>query len=315
VIPEDHLEAVLQSFSLRRPLSVRLNTLKSQSNPVLEMLVQENIAFEPVVWYKDALILNDGASQDLRKTDLIRLRLHTTDVSLGSFISQGYLYLQGLSSMLPALVLNPQPGERVLDLCAAPGSKTTQMVCLMQNQGSLLAVEPIRDRYYKLRSIVSQSGAKIVRFKRMDGRRLRVPPTERPFDKILVDAPCSCEGRFRIDEPKTYAYWSLRKIREMARKQKGLLLNASRLLKANGILVYSTCSFAPEENEAVVDWFLRKTEGRFRPLPISLKGISTYPVLTQWQDRPFHPEIRHGLRVLPDDQMEGFFMARLMRLS
>jgi 16S rRNA (cytosine1407-C5)-methyltransferase len=103
----------------------------------------------------------------------------------------------------------------------------------------------------------------------------------------------------------------------MARKQKGLLLNAGRLLKAGGILVYSTCSFAPEENEAVVAWFLRKTEGRFKLLESSLKGegIRTYPALSQWQERPFPPEVRHCLRVLPDDKMEGFFIAKFVRLS
>ena len=91
-----------------------------------------------------------------------------------------------------------------------------------------------------------------------------------------MDAPCSCEGRFIINEPKSFAYWSVRKIKEMSHKQKGLLLNASRLLRPGGILVYATCTFAPEENEEVVDWFLRKTDGRFELVPIT----------NRWESKP-----------------------------
>ena len=104
-----------------------------------------------------------------------------------------------------------------------------------------------------------------------DGRRLRAH--DGLYDRILVDAPCSCEGRFIINEPKSFAYWSVRKIKEMSHKQKGLLLNASRLLGPGGILVYATCTFAPEENEEVVDWFLRKTDGRFELTPIRIDGV------------------------------------------
>ena len=84
---------------------------------------------------------------------------------------------------------------------------------------------------------------------------------------------------------KSFAYWSVRKIKEMSHKQKGLLLNASRLLAPGGTLVYATCTFAPEENEEVVDWFLRKAEGRFELAPISINGVKTYPCLPHWQKR------------------------------
>ena len=297
ILPEEGYDSFLKIFSFNRPLSVRINTLKIAREQVFKMLADQNVLFATVPWFKEALVLDAVTSSS---------RLPGPD-----FFKEGYLYPQGLSSMLPALVLDPKPGERVLDLCAAPGSKTTQMACLMQNQGFILAVEPIRERYYKLRSVVSQSGANIVRFKRLDGRRLRV--TDELFDKVLVDAPCSSEGRFKINEPKTYAYWSLRKIKEMARKQKGLLLNASRLLKPGGILVYSSCTFAPEENEAAVDWLLRKTAGHLKLLPIDIEGIASYPVVGQWQGKTFHPEIHHGLRVLPDERMEGFFIAKLIK--
>jgi len=213
---------------------------------------------------------------------------------------------------LPVLVLDPRGGENILDMCAAPGSKTTQMAALMQNQGTIVAIEAVRNRYYKLKAVTSLLGVENVIFKLMDGRSYRA--REQLFDKILVDAPCSCEGRFKVEDPKTYRYWSLRKIREMTRKQKGLLLNASRLLKPEGRLVYATCTFAPEENEEVLNWLLKKTAGTIRVDKIHIKDISAYPARQQWQGKTFDRQIENCLRILPDEKMEGFFIAKLQKV-
>lgn len=225
-------------------------------------------------------------------------------------IQKGFLYRQSLSSMLPAIVLDPRPGERVLDLCAAPGSKTTQMAAMMDNTGEIVAVEAIRQRSYKLRAVIEQMGVANVAIMVIDGRRFK---SEQLFDKILIDAPCSSEGRFHLDHPKTFAYWSPRKIKEMARKQRGLLLTASRLLKPGGTMVYSTCTFAPEENEGVVDWLLRKTEGTLEVEAMDLKGIPHYPCLGEWQGKVFDPRVQKCLRVLPEDGMGGFFIAKFVK--
>ena len=115
-----------------------------------------------------------------------------------------------------------------------------------------------------------------------------------------------------MNEPKSFAYWSVRKIKEMSHKQKGLLLNAGRLLSPGGILVYATCTFAPEENEEVVDWFLRKTDGRFELTPMRIDGVRTYPCLTQWQKRTYDIRIKDAARILPDERMEGFFIAKFI---
>lgn len=147
----------------------------------------------------------------------------------------------------------------------------------------------------------------------MDARHFR--PQEGLFDKVLADVPCSCEGRFQKEHPKTYAYWSLRKIKEMKRKQKGLLLSAGRCLKPGGHIVYSTCTFAPEENEAVVDWFLKKTEGCFELKPISIKGIKTYGPLSHWKNKSFGDQIAYSLRILPDDYGDAFFMAKFIKIE
>lgn len=287
------LETVLKTMAAPTPVSIRVNPLVSDRQKVFEAFKRCGVDFKEVPWYKDAFIL-PGGKKPLEETQLTQ---------------DGAVYIQGLSSMLPALVLDPRPGESVLDMCAAPGSKTTQMAALMQNRGRLLCLESVRERYYKLRAVVTQMRATIVEFKLTDARRFKTSET---FDKVLVDAPCSSEGRFKIFDKKTTAYWSPRKIKEMAHKQRGLLMTASRLLKSGGVLVYSTCTFAPEENEGAVDWILRKAKGLELVAPVAFAGVKTYPALVEWE-KPFNPEVKKSLRVFPDETMEGFFIAKFIK--
>ncbi len=283
------------SFCASPVICVRINTLKAKREDVLGELLALKISFEQVSWYPDALILRGLAPKQCAELDVI---------------SKARVYRQGLSSMLPALVLNPQPGEKVLDFCAAPGSKTTQMAALMKNEGELVAVEAIVSRFHKLKSVCELLGAANVSFKLTDARRFR---SGELFDKVLVDAPCSSEGRFKINDPKSLGYWSLRKIKEMSHKQKGLLLSASRFLKPGGVLVYSTCTFAPEENEGVVDWVMRKADGPLKLAPVIVDGLKSCPVLKRWGKKDFVPGIENCLRVLPCGPMEGFFVAKFVK--
>jgi tRNA (cytosine49-C5)-methyltransferase len=279
-------------FEPRKLQNFRINTLKISVEEALALLLNRKVDFQKVDFYPYAIVVEKLAAQELLKSDII---------------NDGFLYAQGLESILPVIALDPRPNQRVLDLCAAPGSKTSQIAMHMNNQGTLKANEPIRQRLYRLKSVLQLTGAK-AQITSTDGRRLKAH--EDLFDRILVDVPCSCEGRFIINEPKSFAYWSVRKVKEMSHKQKGLLLNASRLLAPGGILVYATCTFAPEENEEVVDWFLRKTDNRFELTPIQINGVKTYPCLTQWHGRFYDPRIRDAVRILPDERMEGFFIAK-----
>jgi len=295
IIPKKHIAVSLKTFSTPKNLSVRINTLKINKNTLIEQLKEKHIRFKEISWCKEALVLNNVTAQDLALTE---------------FFQQGFLYAQSLSSMLPALILNPGPGENILDFCAAPGSKTTQMAALMKNEGSIVAVENIRPRFFKLKSVVSLLGVENVSCKLTDARWFK---SRELFDKILVDAPCSSEGRFSIHNKKSYAFWSPRKIKEMSHKQKGILLAASRLLKSGGTLVYSTCTFAPEENEGVIRWFLKKNEKQFEVKKIDFAGIKTYPAISTWEKREFNPQVQNCLRVLPAENMEGFFITKLER--
>ncbi len=295
IIPSQHFDAVAACFYRDSVMSVRINMLKASRPDVLQQLADLKISFQEIPWYPDAVILQGLSANDYGELDLVK---------------QGCLYRQSLSSLLPVLILNPQTGERVLDFCAAPGSKTTQIAAQMNQEGEVVAVEAIRPRFYKLKSVCALLGAESVSFKLTDARRFRC---EDLFDKILVDAPCSSEGRFKAQEPKSVGYWSPRKIKEMAHKQKGLLLSASRFLKPGGVLVYSTCTFAPEENEAVVDWVLRKTQGQLLLQPAAVEGVACYPALSNWEHKAFSAPVENLLRVLPNGLMEGFFVAKFVK--
>lgn len=295
IIPEEYFKYVLLTFASQGPVTVRINTLKMSRENVIAELKAKGISFEALSWSSDALILTGLASEECRDLDLIK---------------QDALYRQSLSSMLPVLVLDPQPEDKALDFCAAPGSKTTQMAALMQNQGEIVAVEAIRPRFYKLKAVCELLGAKNVSCKLTDARRFR---SSELFDKVLVDAPCSSESRFKADDPKSVGYWSTRKIKEMVHKQRGLLLSASRFLKPGGTLVYSTCTFAPEENEGVVDWVLRKSDGELELAAAAIEGIKSYPAVQQWEGKAYSPGIEKVMRVLPDGIMEGFFIAKFIK--
>jgi 16S rRNA (cytosine1407-C5)-methyltransferase len=225
--------------------------------------------------------------------------------------SEGKIYQQSISSMIPAVVLGAKPGERVLDTCAAPGSKTTQIAGMMRNEGVVVAIEAVKGRFFRLKSVCQLLGASVVTCKLCDARRFR-PSDGDLFDRVLVDAPCSSEGRFKADDPDSVAYWSVRKVKEMSYKQKGILMSASRMVKPGGTLVYATCTFAPEENEEVVDWFLRKSEG-FSLEDAGIDGVPRLPCLTHWGKDEYHQDVMKCLRVRPDQIYTGFFVAKFKK--
>jgi 16S rRNA (cytosine1407-C5)-methyltransferase len=238
IVGESSFAELFPLFDYPYPLCVRVNLLKVP-NPgdVMEKIAAQGVCSQALPFTDSAFLLENVAKRELSDHPLVQ---------------SGELFQQAPSSLLPVLVLAPRPGERILDACAAPGSKTTQMAALMQGCGEILAVEAVKHRYYKLKSVCSLLGAANVRPRLGDVSRLRFSPTEL-YDAVLVDAPCSSEGRFKSFDPDTSAYWSPRKIAQMSYKQKGILLNASRALRSGGRLLYSTCTFSPEENEEVVD--------------------------------------------------------------
>jgi len=208
--------------------------------------------------------------------------------------------------MIPALALDPQPGEQVLDLTAAPGSKTTQISALLRGTGRIVANEVDAIRAQRLEYNVRLQGCANVELRVGRGEKVGQELPE-AFDRALLDAPCSGEGRFVVNEPATSRAWSARTVSDCARLQRRLLTSACRSLKPAGVLVYSTCTLNLEENERTVQWALHCLPLSVEPLPLAIPG--------SWQgiSRGLDPGLAKAIRVFPDEQREGFFICRLRK--
>ncbi len=299
LVPVGTLEAVLRSFGEEKKVCVRVNTLKSAIEHVKHALQQKGFSPQPLEWFPGAFLLDADDRSPIMDTRLYK---------------DGILYLQNPSSLLSPVVLDPKPGEEVLDLAAAPGSKTLQMAGMMRDEGRIAAVEAIKARFFKLKANVAAHDAKCIHCYLADGRHLWRKVPER-FDRVLLDAPCSSESRFRQADPQSFAHWSERKIKEMARKQKQLLYSAVHCLKPGGVLVYSTCSFSPEENEAVVNRTLEKFCGviNIEEIPRTLDNAA--PGLRHWRRRTYDTGLARAIRILPDKTFDGFFICRLRKMA
>ncbi|AJF05925.1 RsmB/NOP family class I SAM-dependent RNA methyltransferase [Geoalkalibacter subterraneus] len=299
VLPPAHKDAALASFSLEKPVVFRVNTLRTTAEQLLRELESDNIFPHPVPWLSGAYSLPVEDKRALTETKAFQ---------------RGLFYIQNLSSMLAPWVLDPQPGETVLDLAAAPGGKSTQIAALMKNEGRLSVVEAVKPRFFKLKANLDQQGVEIARTFLMDGRAVgRKCP--QMFDRILLDAPCSSEARFSRLDPDSWAHWSPRKVKEMSRKQKGLVASAWASLKPGAVLLYCTCSFSPEENELILDRLLRRVGDEAKLKEITLPIENTQPGLTRWKSKTLHPDLCKAVRILPDEMMDGFFLALIRKAA
>jgi 16S rRNA (cytosine1407-C5)-methyltransferase len=299
VLPPAHKSETLASFSHAKPVIFRVNTLRTTAEQLLKELEADALFPRPVPWLPGAYSLPITDKRALTETEAFQ---------------QGRFYIQNLSSMLAPWVLDPQRGETVLDLAAAPGGKSTQIAALMKNEGRLSVVEAVKPRFFKLKANLEQQGVKIARTFLMDGRAVgRKCP--QMFDRILLDAPCSSEARFSRLDPESWAHWSPRKVKEMARKQKGLIASAWTALKPGGVLLYCTCSFSPEENELILDRLLRRVgeEAQLEDMALPINNIQ--PSLTRWRGKTLHPDLCKAVRILPDETMDGFFLALIRKAA
>ena len=284
-------DKILLGMGERRFTTLRVNTLKSNVEEVKECLEKQNVEFEIVSWYKDAIIIKNAQESDLQKMDLYK---------------DGKIYLQSLSSMIPPLVLNPKEGEKVLDLTAAPGSKTTQMVALMKNEGYILANELDKLRCERLKYNVNMQGAKIVETINENGRIIGDKYPEY-FDKVLLDTPCSGEGRFIVNDVKTYKNWSTKQVEELIKVQKDLFTSAVKSLKINGEMVYSTCTLNLKENEEIVNWAIKEYPLELEQIKIDLKN--TIKGVT----KGLESSLSKSIKMIPTKNQEGFYIAKLRK--
>lgn len=303
IFPSSRFHDLVNTFSRPKPTTLRANTLKVSAGEVMASLQGAGFALQRVPWLAEAFLMRRGTLRELQEHP---------------FYGEGKIYVQNLSSMIPPLILDPRPGESVLDLTAAPGSKTSEIACLMRGEGRIVANDNNRTRFFKLLATLRNQGCANVQALCHHGETMgrRFPAA---FDRVLLDAPCSAEGRFYASEPRSYAYWKTRKVEEMARKQRRLFAAAVQALKPGGILVYSTCTFAPEENEGVLSWALEKFKGTlagcdlWREAPILRALTNAARPLSAWEGKTFHGDTALAARILPSETMEGFFVAKFKK--
>jgi NOL1/NOP2/sun family putative RNA methylase len=270
--------------------SARINTLKIKKETLLERLEEEGVLFQSFAWYPLGL----------------KLDIESPGKLLGNLL--GYIHIQEELSMVPPLVLDPQPGESILDLCASPGSKTTQISQMMENRGLVIANEPSLARIAPLRSNCERLGAMNVAITRYDGRNF----PRGPFDRVLVDAPCSSEGRERRG-PGVLARSSCKRSTDLQVLQIDLLKNALRLTKPGGVVVYSTCTYAPEENELVVQAVLEETD-EAQLEKVCIPGLQECPGITQWNSLELRDELQCTARYYPHiNDTGGFYVAKIIK--
>jgi NOL1/NOP2/sun family putative RNA methylase len=290
IIPD--VEAFQNALHQPLPTFVRVNTLKIAVEPFQNSMAGSGYVLERTPGMEVAFRLHGSA---------------TPGSTLEYFL--GYYHVQGLTSMLPPRILNPQPEERVLDLCAAPGGKATYLAQLMQNRGIVVANDFRRSRLRILRSHIDRLGTTSLLISCYQGQEF---PKRILFDKILLDPPCSAEGTYRSGLQRPLSE-NQNVVKRLSHLQRHLLRRALNLLRKDGTLVYSTCTYAPEENEAVIDEVLRN--GQAEILPISIPFFHSQG-LTSWEGERFHSDMTKAVRIYPHQiNSWGFFIAHLRKQS
>lgn len=283
---EEKANQILNGYQKERIVSIRVNTLKSDINRILDELSKEGIEYEKVPWYKDAVVIKNVKENLIQSLEIYK---------------NGEIYLQSLSSMLPPLILDPKPNTDILDMCSAPGGKTTQMAALSENEAHITACEINHIRTERLRYNIEKQGTNCIYIMQKDSRYI---DNFFSFDKILLDAPCSGSGTINTNNPKLSDIFTTKLIKKSISSQLALLKKAINILKPGGEIVYSTCSILACENEDIINKALLGSNTEI--IPIDFNGKEYLPLLPV--------KIPGTLCVCPDEFFEGFFIAKIRKI-
>ncbi|MBE6473777.1 MAG: RsmB/NOP family class I SAM-dependent RNA methyltransferase [Coriobacteriaceae bacterium] len=305
----EDVERILEGCRAKRATTLRANALRADRGEIAAALDEAGLPWQPVPWYDDAFVLPHGSERALGELPVYQ---------------DGRIYLQSLSSMIPALALDAQPREDICDMCAAPGGKTTQIAALTGNAAYLTACEMHAPRAEKLEHNLAKLGAKNVNVMRVDARRM---DDFFSFDRVLLDAPCSGSGTLTVGDPRVAKRFTPALVAKSQKAQAALFDKALTLVKPGGTLVYSTCSVLAGENEDIVMQGLKRARkrGSYEVQPVSFRhddadaadDLSPAEVIArQAPDLPLLPTALEGaLCLAPTDRYEGFFVAKIKRLA
>ena len=274
---QDLTANILEGYLSKRKTTLRVNILKSNNEEVENELKMNNIKFSNVTWYKQGIIIENAREDEIKKLKIYE---------------EGKIYLQSLSSMIPAIVVNPKNDENILDMAAAPGGKTTQMAAISDNGAMITACEKNKIRVERLKYNLDKQGARRVNVIQQDSRKL---DDFLKFDKVLLDAPCSGSGTANIFEEK----FTEELINRSTKIQEELLKKAINLTKKGGEIIYSTCSILAKENENILEKIIDKVEVQ------KIEKLEQIPLL--------HTKIKGTICIAPNENYEGFFIAKLIK--
>lgn len=289
----EELKKYLEASESERPLTIRTNTLKTRRKNLAQDLINLGINVDPIEWSKEGLIVYDSP-----------VPIGATATYLG-----GHYLLQGAGSFLPVMALKPKPNERILDLSAAPGGKTTHMAQLMKNTGVIFANDISKDRCRAISANCHRLGVINTVISCKDGRTF--PKVMTGFDKVLLDAPCTGTG-VAIKDPSVKTSKDEKDVKRCTHIQKELLLAAIDCCKVGGEIVYSTCSILVDENECVIDYGMKRRDIQIleTDLEFGRAGFKNFIA------HRFHPTMRLTKRFYPHTHnTDGFYVAKLKKLS
>lgn len=321
---EKNADKILKGMCKERYTTLRVNTLKSTIDEVKKVFDENDVQYEifslvtnEVKQNKNTLKLNEKEfnMETIEKEEkysfynnaFIIKNKKENDLQKLEIYKQGKIYIQSLSSMIPPLILDIKKNDNILDMASAPGSKTTEMAAITNNTGKIIANEIDKIRLEKLNYNVKMQGATNVEIINFDGANLYKNYQEK-FDKVLLDTPCSGEGRFQINNPKSYSKWSNNLVNELTEIQKKLIESAIMCCKKGGTIVYSTCTLNKEENEKIIDYALKNFNVKLDEIKINVENK------VKGNTKGIDKEISKTLKIIPNENFEGFYLAKLIKL-
>lgn len=283
----DEFIKIIDGLSLNKKTTFRINTLLSNSKEVETVLLANDIKYQIYNKIQNIYFLEECNVVKIDKLDLYK---------------NGKIYLQNLSSMLPSYCLNAKQNQEILDMCSAPGGKTSLICALTENKSHIMACELNKQRYERLKYNLNKLGCKNVNIVQINSNQL---DDFYKFDRILLDAPCSGSGTINLKDINTYSHFSSELVKKCINSQKSLLNKAIKLLKKGETMIYSTCSLLKQENEDIIKPYIKDN------IVITEKIDFIENSLKQ---QLLSSTLSNVYTIRPDSLFEGFFIAKLKKL-